>query len=141
MKFTSNQSSASDVNVSKAFVRLDKWLWAARFFKTRALAREVIQGGKIQYNGARTKPSKLVEVGATIRIPQGYSEKIVVIKEVLDKRQGAPKAQLMYEETAESIKKRRELTETHKLMAHNPRPDNRPDKKQRRELIKFKHKE
>ncbi|MCE0557363.1 MULTISPECIES: ribosome-associated heat shock protein Hsp15 [unclassified Motilimonas] len=120
-------------------VRLDKWLWAARFFKTRGLARDVIQGGKVQYNGQRTKPSRLVEVGATITVRQGHDNKEVVVLKVEGQRKSAPQAQLLYEETEASIALRAQHAELRKLSAlHAPHPDRRPDKKQRRELIKVK---
>lgn len=120
-------------------IRLDKWLWAARFFKTRSLARESIQGGKVHYNGQRCKPGKNVDVGALLLIPQGFDHKEIVVKQLLDKRQSPPLAQSMYEETAESLQQREKNQQARKLAAfHSPRPDNKPDKKQRRDLIKFK---
>ncbi len=121
-------------------VRLDKWLWAARFFKTRALARDAVQAGKVHYNGQRSKPGKAVELGAVLRIPAGYDIKEIEILELFDKRRAAPLAQKMYRETAPSMLKRQQNAEARKAQAfHNPRPEQRPDKKQRRELIKFKH--
>ena len=121
-------------------VRLDKWLWAARFCKTRSIARDLVDSGKVQYNQQRTKPSRIVEVGATIKIPSGYDEKIVVVAIVKDKRQSAVEAQSMYTETMTSIEQREKNAQARKLSAfHSPKPDSRPDKKQRREIIKFKH--
>ncbi|MBY7958372.1 ribosome-associated heat shock protein Hsp15 [Vibrio fluvialis] len=120
-------------------VRLDKWLWAARFYKTRSLARNMVDGGKVHYNGQRTKPSKLVEVGAIITLRQGNEEKTVVIERVSEQRRGAPEAQTLYSETAESVVKRERMALARKLNAINPAPDRRPDKKQRRDLLKFKH--
>ena len=121
-------------------VRLDKCLWAARFFKTRALARDAVQAGKVHYNGQRSKPGKAVELGAVLRIPAGYDIKEIEILELFDKRRAAPLAQKMYRETAPSMLKRQQNAEARKAQAfHNPRPEQRPDKKQRRELIKFKH--
>lgn len=120
-------------------VRLDKWLWAARFYKTRSLARNMVDGGKVHYNGQRTKPSKLVEVGAIITLRQGNEEKTVVIEHVSEQRRGAPEAQTLYSETAESVVKRERMALARKLNATNPAPDRRPDKKQRRDLLKFKH--
>ncbi|MFT4289783.1 ribosome-associated heat shock protein Hsp15, partial [Enterobacter sp.] len=87
-------------------VRLDKWLWAARFYKTRALAREMIDGGKVHYNGQRGKPSKLVELNATLTLRQGNDERTVVITAIGDQRRPATEAQEMYAETAASIEKR-----------------------------------
>lgn len=74
-------------------VRLDKWLWAARFYKTRAVAKQMIDGGKVHYNGQRTKCSRHVEVGATLTIRQGFDEKEIVVVELSDRRGGAPDAQ------------------------------------------------
>lgn len=109
-------------------VRLDKWLWAARFYKTRSLARNMVDGGKVHYNGQRTKPSKLVEVGAIITLRQGNEEKTVVIERVSEQRRGAPEAQTLYSETAESVVKRERMALARKLNATNPAPDRRPDK-------------
>lgn len=121
-------------------VRLDKWLWAARFYKTRSVARSMVEGGKVHYNGQRSKPSKIVELGASIRLRQGNEEKTVIIEKITDQRRGAPEAQTLYSETQESIVKREENAQKHKLNAlHSPSPERRPDKKQRRNLIKFKH--
>ncbi|MGR5542507.1 ribosome-associated heat shock protein Hsp15, partial [Vibrio campbellii] len=86
-------------------VRLDKWLWAARFYKTRSIARNMIDGGKVHYNGQRSKPSKVVEVGATVALRQGHEEKTVVIERISDQRRGAPEAQTLYSETSESVQK------------------------------------
>lgn len=119
-------------------IRLDKWLWAARFYKTRSVARNMVDGGKVHYNGQRTKPSKIVELGATITLRQGNEEKTVVIEKLSAQRRGAPEAQTLYKETEESVKKREFQAMQRKLNAHNPSPDRRPDKKQRRDIIKFK---
>ncbi|TDP40161.1 heat shock protein Hsp15 [Idiomarina aquatica] len=120
-------------------VRLDKWLWAARFYKTRAIARQMIQSGKVHYNGQRTKPSKLVELGAMLRLRQGFDSKEVEVLQLNDQRRGAPEAQLMYRETEASITKREENAQARKLNAmYNPHPQGRPDKKQRRQLIQMK---
>lgn len=121
-------------------VRLDKWLWAARFYKTRALAREMIEGGKVHYNGQRSKPSKLVEIGAEVRLRQGNDERVVTIFSAIAQRRSAQEAQKMYQETESSIEKREKITEARKLNALTmPHPDRRPDKKERRNLLQFKH--
>ncbi len=121
-------------------VRLDKWLWVARFCKTRTVAREWLQAGKVQYNQQRAKPSRLVEVGAIVKIPSGYDEKIVIVEAILDKRQSADIAQTLYCETQQSVELREKNAQARKLSAfHSPKPDTRPDKKQRRQIIKFKH--
>ncbi|MBW3697652.1 ribosome-associated heat shock protein Hsp15 [Vibrio sp. T187] len=120
-------------------VRLDKWLWAARFYKTRSIARNMVDGGKVHYNGQRSKPSKIVELGAVITLRQGNEEKTVTIEKISAHRGGAPIAQTLYSETAESLAKREEFAKQRKLHAHSPSPERRPDKKQRRDIIKFKH--
>lgn len=121
-------------------VRLDKWLWAARFYKTRSIARSMVEGGKVHYNDQRTKPSKIVELGAQIRLRQGNEEKTVIVEKISDQRRGAPEAQTLYTETQASMQKREENAQKHKLNAlYSPSPERRPDKKQRRNLIKFKH--
>ncbi|MBD9646187.1 MULTISPECIES: ribosome-associated heat shock protein Hsp15 [Pantoea] len=120
-------------------VRLDKWLWAARFYKTRALAREMVEGGKVHYNGQRSKPSKLVELNAELTLRQGNDERTVVITAVTDQRRPASEAQALYAETAASIDKREKTALARKMNALTmPHPDRRPDKKERRDLMKFK---
>ncbi|MBS3797222.1 ribosome-associated heat shock protein Hsp15 [Pseudoalteromonas sp. BDTF-M6] len=120
-------------------VRIDKWLWAVRLYKTRALAREMVQGGRVHYNGQRCKPSKLVEVGAKIRLAQGFDEKQITVLKLLEKRVAAPIAVTCYEETEQSKQQREENALARKNNAFfAPHPDHKPDKKQRRELIKFK---
>lgn len=121
-------------------VRLDKWLWAARFYKTRSLAREMVEGGKVHYNGQRTKPSKIVEVGATLVLRQGSDQKTIQILEISEQRRPASEAQRLYQETQESIVNREKIAQARKLNALTmPHPDRRPDKKERRNLIKFKY--
>jgi len=121
-------------------VRLDKWLWAARFYKTRAIAREMVEGGKVHYNGQRSKPSKLVELNAMLTLRQGNDEKTVKVLALTEQRRPAPDASQLYEETAESIAKREKVALARKMNALTmPHPDRRPDKKERRDLMKFKH--
>ncbi|MGM0906594.1 MAG: ribosome-associated heat shock protein Hsp15 [Pseudomonadota bacterium] len=120
-------------------IRLDKWLWAARFYKTRALARQMVQSGKVHYDGQRSKPSKIVQVGAVITLRQGFDIKEVEVLALSEQRRGASEAQLLYQETAESAEKREQNAEARKLNAlYNPHPEGRPDKKQRRQLIRMK---
>lgn len=131
---------ADEIDKKAADVRLDKWIWAARFCKTRSLARDLIQAGKVHYNGQRCKPSKIVEVGATVKVPAGYDVKEVKIRVLSDKRGSATVAQTLYEETPESIAQREKNAEARKLSAfHSPKPESRPDKKQRRQIIRFKN--
>ena len=121
-------------------IRLDKWLWAARFYKTRSLAREMIDGGKVHYNGQRSKPSKIVEIGAMLKLRQGNDEKEVQILALSDKRGNATQAQSLYQETEVSIEKRQQTALARQANALSmPNPERRPNKKERRELIKFKH--
>ncbi|GED23289.1 S4 domain-containing protein [Halomonas sabkhae] len=119
-------------------VRLDKWLWAARFFKTRALAKKAIEGGKVHYNGGRARTSKHVEVGALIRVPQGWDTMEVEVLALSEQRRGAPEARELYQETAESDKRRRTEAEQRRqakqVMQH---PFKRPDKRDRREIKRF----
>ncbi|WP_406665658.1 ribosome-associated heat shock protein Hsp15 [Gallaecimonas sp. GXIMD1310] len=123
-------------------VRLDKWLWAARFYKTRAVARAQVEGGKVHYDGQRSKPSKMVEVGARILLRTGFDEREVIVQALSDKRGPAAVAQTLYEETTQSVEKRAKNAEARKLNAlYNPHPDSKPDKKQRRQLRDFKHQE
>lgn len=121
-------------------VRLDKWLWAARFYKTRAIAREAIDGGKVHYNGQRAKPSKQVELDAEIKLRQGNDERTVMVRALSVQRRSASDAQRLYEETAQSVEKREKIALARKMNALTmPHPERRPDKKERRDLIKFKY--
>lgn len=130
----------SQIEEEKEAVRLDKWLWAARFYKTRTLAKEMIDGGKVHYNGQRSKPNKIVEVGATLKIRQGSDEKEIVVLALATQRRCAPEAQLLYRETEQSLANREKLAMARKMNALSmPHPDRRPDKKERRDLLKFKH--
>lgn len=120
-------------------VRLDKWLWAARFYKTRSLAKQAIEGGKVQCEGSRAKPGKEIEVNTLITLRQGFDEKTVLVTGLSDQRRGAPEAQLLYAETAASSKQREELAAQRAAQqAGNWQPSGRPDKKQRRAIHRFK---
>ncbi len=119
-------------------VRLDKWLWAARFFKTRALAATAIGGGKIHVNGARAKPAYAVHPGDELQIRKGPYQFTVVVKDLSRSRGPAGVAALLYEETPESIADRRRLAEQHRLLAvAGPQPGERPTKRQRRQMTRF----
>jgi ribosome-associated heat shock protein Hsp15 len=123
-----------------AGVRLDKWLWAARFFKTRAKAKDAIDGGKVHLDGHRCKPSKEVVVGDMLNITQGYDEKIVIVQQVSGKRGSAPIAQTLYQETPESEEKRALLAEQRKAAGAHIRSEGRPTKKNRRLIHQFRDK-
>ncbi len=120
-------------------VRLDKWLWAARFYKTRKLALEAIVGGKIRLNGTRPKPSKEVKIGAEVVISHGPYEKVLTVKGLIEKRVSAKVAALQYEESAESIEKRELISELYKMdRASRPVTDGKPTKKERRQIVSIK---
>lgn len=118
-------------------IRIDKWLWAARFFKTRSIAKAAIEGGKVHHNGERVKVSKEIRVGTELTIQQGFDKKTVLVKALSGVRGPALIAQQLYEETEVSIA-RRELIATHRKLHNLARPDHRPSKKDRRDISKFK---
>lgn len=119
-------------------VRIDKWLWAARFFKTRSLAAEAVGGGKVLVNNQRIKPSYHMIVGATLTIRRGEYEHVIIVRGLARQRGPASVAAQLYEETPESIAKREALAEQLKLHAlAAPRPDQRPSKRDRRRIIRF----
>ena len=121
-------------------VRLDKWLWAARFFKTRSLATEAINGGKVHVNGERAKPSRKVNLGDQMVIRQGYAEKQVIVTGLGERRGSAKMAAELYTETEESIRRREAEAEQRRLLAAAmPQQDQRPSKKQRRQIHRFKN--
>lgn len=119
-------------------VRLDKWLWAARFYRTRAIAKQMIDGGKVHYNGQRTKCSRHVELGAKIEIRQGFDEKVIIVEVLSDQRRGAPEAQKLYRETDDSVAKREENAAQRKAQGSSLNPRHRPNKKERRQIRGFK---
>jgi ribosome-associated heat shock protein Hsp15 len=119
-------------------VRLDKWLWAARFYKTRALAKAAIEGGKVHCRGERCKPSKEPRVGDELQIRSGFDERTVVIQGLSAVRRGAPQAQALYVETADSVARRELAAAQRKAGALGVQTDGRPTKKQRRQLHQFR---
>ena len=124
---------------SDSGVRLDKWLWAARFFKTRNLAKTAVENGKVEYDGQRPKVSRLVEVGALLKITQGWDIKEVEVLAISSQRGPASQAQLLYQETQASQDKRAAEAEKRRLAgAATLAPQQRPDKKSRRQLHRFK---
>lgn len=120
-------------------VRIDKWLWAARFFKTRSLAKQAIEGGKVHVDGQRVKASRDITPGMVLQIRQGFDEREVIVKALSEQRRGAPEAALLYEETQESIA-HRELSAQQRKLAYALQPvtEGRPTKKQRRQIHQFK---
>lgn len=119
-------------------LRIDKWLWAARFFKTRSLAAEAVAGGKVEINGARAKPSRAIHPGDQVSIRRGSYEWAVIVMGVAARRGPAPEAQQLYQETEESIRKREAAAAQLKL-ERPPEFDSsgRPSKKDRRAIQRF----
>lgn len=118
-------------------LRLDKWLWAARFYKTRSLATEAVEGGKIKLNGLRTKPSHAVKVGDKLDIVIGDYAWQLTVMALSDKRGSAPIAQTLYQEDADSHARRQALIIERKQLGQ-AKPLRAPDKKDRREIAKLK---
>ena len=115
-------------------VRLDKWLWAARFYKTRALAKAAIESGKVHGRGERCKPGKEPRIGDHFVLRTGFDERTVVVKALSVVRRGAPEAQTLYEETEDSIKRRQQAADLRKAGALGVTTEGRPTKKQRRQI-------
>jgi ribosome-associated heat shock protein Hsp15 len=118
-------------------IRLDKWLWAARFFKTRALAKEAIEGGKVHCQGERCKPGKEPKVGDELSIRQGFDERRIKVEALSAVRRGAAEAQALFTETPDSVLKR-ENAAMRKAGALGMTTDGRPSKKQRRQIEHFR---
>jgi ribosome-associated heat shock protein Hsp15 len=126
------------MNTQDAKVRIDKWLWAARFFKTRNLAKQAIEGGKVHCDGHRVKASKEITVGIHLTIRQGLDEKTVLVTALSEQRRGAPEAALLYQETEESRIEREEQAAQRKAgMGSYIISDHRPNKKERRQIHRF----
>jgi ribosome-associated heat shock protein Hsp15 len=120
-------------------VRIDKWLWAARFFKTRSLAKAAIEGGKVHCNGERCKSSRDLVAGMTLNIRQGFDEIVVVVKALSEQRRGAPEAALLYEETPESRASREQAAEQRRAeRAGADVHSGRPTKQDRRMIHRLK---
>lgn len=120
-------------------VRIDKWLWAARFFKTRAIAKAAIENGKVYCDGNKPKPSRNLEIGAKLLIRQGYDQKTVIVQQLSNHRRSAKEAALLYSETQQSIQERAQRTaERKQINTSLPTSEGRPTKKQRRQIHKFK---
>ncbi len=119
-------------------VRLDQWLWAARFFKTRALARAAIDGGKVQYQGHTGKPGKRVDIGAKISVQRGQEQWVVVVTGLAAQRRGASEAAALYAETpaSEASRAQRALDRKVANQSFSP-PAQRPDRRDRGRIIRF----
>lgn len=133
-----NRSSSDD----EVGVRVDKWLWAARFFKTRALAAEAVNGGHVHVNGARVKPARGVREGDELSVTKGPYTFRLTVTGVSARRGPAEQARTMYEEHPDSVAARQALAEQRRLAAAAvPAPRHRPDKRERRRIIRFTRKE
>lgn len=119
-------------------LRLDKWLWAARFYKTRSLATDAISGGHVHLNNERIKPAKAVKVGDSVRIRKGSLEMTVVVQGINAKRTAAPIAQTLYEETPESVERRDLARQKIRAESAGTQLDHKPNKQERRELVRIK---
>ena len=121
-------------------VRIDKWLWAARFFKTRSLATEAAAGGKVEVNGERAKPAKPVQAGDEVRLRQGPYEYVLLVRGLAERRGPASVAASLYQERAESRAARERVAEQLKLgaAAWAVQEKGRPTKRDRRELDRFR---
>ncbi len=123
--------------ITSLAVRLDKWLWAARFYRTRALAVEAINGGHVHVNGLRVKPSRSVNLGDELRITKGSTVFELVVRDSSNKRGPAAQARGLYEESEQSISLRKQQAAERKLVAASNGPKKRPDKRARRRIIRF----
>ena len=122
-------------------VRIDKWLWAARFFRTRGLARDAIKGGKVRIDGHRVKPGRQLSLNDELTIMRGEEEFLITVLDLNDRRLSAPLAQQKYSEDPKSVQRREEAAEAKRLarLARGER-ERRPDKRQRRQIIRFTRK-
>lgn len=118
-------------------LRLDKWLWAARFFRTRSLAKAAIEGGKVHLGGQRVKVSREIAVGDVLSIRQGFDLKEVTVRGLSAQRRGASEAQQLYEESAESIARRQEQAAARRAQPAPLHPARRPSKRERRQIHRF----
>jgi ribosome-associated heat shock protein Hsp15 len=122
-------------------VRIDKWLWAARFFRTRSLARDAIKGGKVQIEGVRVKPGRTLSIGDTLTIRRGDDEYVITVEDIGDRRLSPALAVEKYSEDP-AAKARREAAAEQRKLDRQARQDRvrRPDKRQRRQIVRFKGK-
>lgn len=120
-------------------LRLDKWLWAARFFRTRAQAKQAIDAGRVHVNGTRAKPAREIDAGCELLIRRGEEEFTVIVVALSDARRGAPEAQLLYRETPESTVRRDEQRKNRRVASFGLiAPVNRPTKKERRDFDRWR---
>ena len=130
------------MNDQQDSLRIDKWLWAARFFKTRVLAAEAVVGGKVHINGHRVKPARPVQQGDELQITRGQEVYVVTVNGINRHRRPASEAQLLYTETDESLRNREHESLQRKLLSQiHPTPPQRPGKRDRRHIIRFTRKQ
>ena len=132
----------SDESATSAKLRIDKWLWAARFFKTRSVAADAVSKNRVQVDGQRTKPARTVSPGSVVRIEKGPYVFEVTVLELNEERRPAPEARRLYEESPDSVERRRQLAG--RLRADREARlglagEGRPNKKQRRQIIRFQN--
>lgn len=130
---------SKDDTTPNTTVRLDKWLWAARLFKTRAIAKQAVESGKVQSAGSKLKPGREVSLGMELIVRQGWDERTLLVTGLSEQRRSAPEAASLFHETAESLEKRTKLAEQRRMHAQLQQPDSRPDKKDRRLRQQMKH--
>ena len=128
----------TDSQQGKSKVRIDKWLWAARFFKTRSLAKSAIEGGKVQLAGQKVKVSREVAPGDILRIRQGWDEREVTVIATSEQRRAAPIAQTLYQETEASVERRTRAAGARKAAGTLARPSQRPGKHERKALERLR---
>lgn len=133
--FVSNTTCMTELHK----LRIDKWLWAARFFKTRSLASDAVNGGKVHLNGDRVKAAKNVTIGDVLRIRRGEEVWTITVLSLFEKRRQASIAQTMYEELPESLQLREEVMAERKALSSSRIVSHRPSKRERRHIIKFKN--
>ncbi|MET0659085.1 MAG: S4 domain-containing protein [Steroidobacteraceae bacterium] len=131
-----HESVPENEGSSGAGLRIDKWLWCARFFKSRSQATQAVTGGLVHVGGERVKPSRAVHIGDTLSITRGDQQWVVIVQSIPQRRGPAPEARFHYVETAQSIAARERKQEQARLRA--PAPEGRPDKHERRELRNLK---
>ena len=128
----------TDSEQGSSKIRIDKWLWAARFFKTRSLAKTAIEGGKVQLAGQKVKVSREVTPGDILRVRQGWDEREVKVIATSEQRRAAPIAQTLYEETEASVERRARAAEARKAAGTLAKPAQRPGKHERKALERLR---
>jgi ribosome-associated heat shock protein Hsp15 len=135
---TGQREGPSSGDAAAEPLRVDKWLWCARFFRTRSLAAAAVAGGKVHVNGSRVKPSRPVHPGDTLEITLGADAVTVTVRSLPARRGPATEARQSYEETVDSVARRERHREQRRLAAMAaPQTPGRPDKRTRRELLRF----